>query len=150
MWPDDARSTLIRAVSGAFNKRVLPSRRNIYITSEPEACTLYVIHDVIRQDLIANNPRPLKIVSSAIEHTTLILTLLGRLLCFMRCWRRYNCQSQSTFFTPYTGDNWYSPKPVYPEQPKKMILYSCFFPNLEASLNRIWSRTISITWRLLT
>jgi hypothetical protein len=78
MWPDDARNTLIRAVCGAFNKvRMLPTRRNIYITSEPEACTLYVIHDVIRQDGVTNNPRSLKVVSSAIEHLTLILIFPG-------------------------------------------------------------------------
>jgi hypothetical protein len=58
MWPDDARGTLLQAVCGAFNKVTIPTRRNVHITSEPEACTLYVIQDVIRK-----NSRSLQIVS---------------------------------------------------------------------------------------
>jgi len=49
MWPSDAKNTLVRAVCGAFNRHVLPQRRHIHVISEPEACALYVIQDVLRQ-----------------------------------------------------------------------------------------------------
>jgi hypothetical protein len=50
MWPDHARGALVQAVSGAFNKIIIPTRQNIYVKSEPEACTLYVIQDVLRKN----------------------------------------------------------------------------------------------------
>ena len=50
MWPDDALNSLLRAVCGAFNEDILPTRRHIHVVTEPEACALYVIQDVIRSD----------------------------------------------------------------------------------------------------
>lgn len=66
MWPDYARNSLLKAVYGAFNKVNIPTRRNVHIISEPAACALYVIQDVIR-----NSSRSLQVVSSTKENLNL-------------------------------------------------------------------------------
>jgi hypothetical protein len=88
MWPDNARSKLLRAVCRAFNNDILPTRRNIHVISEPEACALYVIQDVIRNKL-----GTLRIVSCTMLRS-LLLILKGRLLHALRCWRWYSGKSQ--------------------------------------------------------
>ncbi|KAK3343427.1 hypothetical protein B0T25DRAFT_464384 [Lasiosphaeria hispida] len=46
-WPYEALNKTFRATMGAFNKKIFPTRRNIYLVPEPEACAVFTVQDMI-------------------------------------------------------------------------------------------------------
>lgn len=46
-WGYAPLNKLYRASMGAFHKQMFPTRRNIYLVPEPEACALFTIQDLI-------------------------------------------------------------------------------------------------------
>ncbi|KAK3311887.1 hypothetical protein B0H66DRAFT_486708 [Apodospora peruviana] len=53
-WPYEALNKTFRAVVRSFSKRMFPTRRNIYLVPEPEACAVFTV-----QDMIAPTSKPL-------------------------------------------------------------------------------------------
>jgi hypothetical protein len=49
MWNYDAINATIKAIRGAFHGGRFPNIRDFYIVSEPEACALYTIQDMINK-----------------------------------------------------------------------------------------------------
>ncbi|KAF2395573.1 hypothetical protein EJ06DRAFT_268430 [Trichodelitschia bisporula] len=50
-WTYEAKNKTVRAVLGSFTNQMLPLLRNIFVTTEPEACALYTIRDLLGRDL---------------------------------------------------------------------------------------------------
>ncbi|KAK3386787.1 hypothetical protein B0H63DRAFT_140781 [Podospora didyma] len=46
-WPYEAINKTYRAVTAAFDKLMFPTRRNIYLVPEPEACAVFTVQDMI-------------------------------------------------------------------------------------------------------
>jgi hypothetical protein len=53
---------LYRATMGSFRKQLFPTRRNVYFISEPEACALFTVQQLI--DNKENNLIPVRILLS--------------------------------------------------------------------------------------
>ncbi|KAK0705690.1 hypothetical protein B0H67DRAFT_389369 [Lasiosphaeris hirsuta] len=46
-WPYEALNKTFRATMGAFHKKMFPTRRNVYLVPEPEACAVFTVQDMI-------------------------------------------------------------------------------------------------------
>ncbi|KAK5653400.1 hypothetical protein OQA88_8885 [Cercophora sp. LCS_1] len=46
-WKYEALNKTYRAVTGAFSKKMFPTRRNIYLVPEPEACAVFTVQDML-------------------------------------------------------------------------------------------------------
>jgi hypothetical protein len=46
-WSYEAQNKTFRAVTSAFNSQMFPNRKNIYMMSEPEACALDTVQDML-------------------------------------------------------------------------------------------------------
>ncbi|KAK0706279.1 hypothetical protein B0T26DRAFT_726089 [Lasiosphaeria miniovina] len=48
-WSYEALNNTYRAVTGAFNKHMFSTRRNVYFVPEPEACAVYTVQQMISE-----------------------------------------------------------------------------------------------------
>ncbi|KAF4625147.1 hypothetical protein G7Y89_g13022 [Cudoniella acicularis] len=49
-WSYEASNKTFRAINGALSKNMFPTLRDIFSTSEPEACALYTVQDMLQKD----------------------------------------------------------------------------------------------------
>ena len=59
-WTYEPLNKLYRAAMGSFHKKMFPTRRDVYLVTEPEACALFTVQDLISTS--EDNLIPVRIV----------------------------------------------------------------------------------------